>query len=400
MINESSVIYIARSLSIGTILFVVLLSIVSNKIKMTKYQCISIIFFLSLAFSIISFFSTEIVRGDFDWFRHSMLMNQIRNSNISLIEFVFQNRTFIGGEEYKDLISFNVIRYIITRVTTHNELICSLFSFANIFICCYITADWNKNTGSQYKLDFFSLLLSQTFLPYILYNGNLRFGLCTTIMGLAVYLYLFKNKSIYLFCFMSFVASTIHPAALITLMLVFISKMDLGIKGYLAVFMLSPLANVFATFFAESNIHYIRLIAHKYLVYTSDEQYRSFHSVLYTVIIISTITIIIYFITIRYSRATDLELDNRRGIYQFMAYDILFSLSNIGNYDMVIRPASILGALSVVLCSIVDDDLIWRNCSINRHFVDIIRVVIKSIFVGLGLYVNFKLIVTYHQYYF
>lgn len=52
---------------------------------------------------------------------------------------------------------------------------------------------------------------------------------------------------------------------------------------------------------------------------------------------------------------------NKKIIYNFLAIYMIYILGNIGNYDMVLRPAYLLGVLAPVLGSFLSDKNIWSN---------------------------------------
>ena len=350
MFDESGIIFLLRTLSVATVVLDLIITAFSDRLVLTKKQCKIIILSFATAFAIIGYFNTEGALGEGDLGRHFYYMDQIRTSNISLFDFLFHNSKSIGGDGYTSLVSFNVLRYLCVKLSKHNELICAVVIFLDYYISGYLIMDWNNETSGRYKIDNLSLLVLLTFIPFANHIGNLRFGLCSVIMGLAAYLYLFKKKNTSLFILLSLIAATIHPAAVMTIIFVLIAKFGFGMIVYVSVFAIGLIARLVSTALLKSNIKYFRIIAQKYMIYTSENQYRASRAPLYTVLILICVFLIL-FILIAFSSRKENIFSSKTAIYNFLVIDMLFSLGNIGSYDMVIRPTVVLGSLTAVFCS-------------------------------------------------
>jgi len=99
-------------------------------------------------------------------------------------------------------------------------------------------------------------------------------------------------------------------------------------------------------------------MAYKYLQYTGESGYRSTRFCYYGVIIICLLTLMGYFYIFFLRKNTgnregaeknSFGINSRVVIYDFIAYYMIFILSNIGAYEMVLRPAYLLGAMAPIM---------------------------------------------------
>lgn len=385
-------IYICKVISLLIIFSVVIMSLFTN-IRITKTQQTIIYLFFSLALSLMAYF-VDVPIG-WDLARHLNFIEQIYSSNISLFDYLFNNTSSIGGG-YNGLLTFNIIQYFIANYTSNYMIISAIFVFADYAIVSYIAIDWQISTVNRSNIPFLSLLLCFCFLPYVFCVSGLRNALCASLLALGIYLYLYKKKKVIVFIVLAFLAATVHPAAIITIPFVFIAKLDLKALGYIAVFILSALAQSVAKWMSTSSIRYFQIIGSKYFSYTSEEQYRASRAQLYTVLILISIFLLIYFCTLMKNKKDD-DNSEKNHIYNFLAVYMVYILGNIGNYDMVLRPAYVLGPLSPVLCSLILDNEIWTNSVIEKRTQKIFRSFAYILCLTFGIYLNYKFFVYYGE---
>lgn len=387
------------SLSIIAKLYVVvfILNIVLNvfsikKIYMTKkrFTVFWMIFVLSL--SVIAYNMNPSISWDITF--HCEYMNQIRGSGMSFTDFLFNNKNSVGGSEFKSLFMFNILRYLIAKITKNNYLLPAVCVFIDYSILGYVIIDWSLNNNGNYKTNLFTLLLSFTFMPYVHTASGMRNALCASIMGLAVYLYLYKGKNIILLIVLTFIATTIHPAAIITVPFVFLAKLKMGSLGFIAVFAFSLLAEPTAQHLAGSQISYLVLIGRKYLNYTSETQYRAARAPLYGVLLVTAIFLLIYFLLYKRFNMAD-DKSNKKIIYNFLAIYMVYIWGNIGNYDMVLRPAYVLGTLAPVLSSFFSDKKIWSHKGMSARIESIVSLGATAASLILCSYVNYTFLIYY-----
>ncbi len=340
------------------ILCITVSSLFNKKIFLTKKQIIVFEMFFILSLALLAYNMNPPTTWDITY--HFMYINQIRTSEISFIEFLFQNSSYVGGGEYSNLLFFNILRYCVARITENNYLLPSVCVIIDYSILGYIAIDWLSYMNGKYRFNILTLLLNFTLMPYIHAVSGMRNALSISIAGLAVYLYLYKNKHIAVLIILIFIAVTIHPAAIIVVPFVLLAKLKIGSLEFIIVFIISALIKPLAEILSILPIRYIAAIGQKYLKYTSEAQYRASKTPLYGVLMIIAIFLLIYFILYRRFNMDD-NHSNKKIIYNFLAIYMIYILGNIGNYDMVLRPAYLLGVLAPVLGSFLSDKNIWSN---------------------------------------
>lgn len=295
-----------------------------------------------------------------DIVRYGVAFDQIRSSGITFFDFVFKNVSSVGNASYTNLISFNILRYFAVHISDNNYFLTSVFIFIDYCIFGYIVIDWSTENESGYKFGILTLLLNFSLLPLYGNVSGMRHPFASCIMGLAVYLYIYKKRSLWLFLFLSFIAITIHPAAIITIPFVFLAKMEMGVVGFVVVLVIPIVMNPLAKYIANSSYYFIAFLGKKYLTYTADEQYRGPRTYLYFTIIICIMFLLIYFLFYRRCNSQNNNVE-KKTIYNFVAIYMMYILGNIGNYDMVIRPARVFAVLVPVLISFFTDKKIWSR---------------------------------------
>lgn len=385
-----------KPISIAYIIFFVCFSVFQNKLKITKIKNQVIFTLFALSLSVIAYCMSPPVTWDI--VRHSAFMDRIRQSGISFFDFIFNNKSYIGGKEYADLLVFNLLRYIVVKITHNNFLLPAICTFICYSIIGYITIDWQEINGKGSNINTLSLLLCFSFLEYGNVISGMRNALAACILGLAIYLYLYKKKKLYVFITLCFIAATIHPpVSLIAIPFVIIAKFNIGIVGYAFVFIASVIAQTVAKWLSTSDVLYFRIVGQKYFSYTSADQYRASRAPLYTVLILIAIFLFIYFV-IHFRKRSINEDKSRNLIYSFLVVYMVYIFGNIGNYDMVLRPAYVLAPLSPVLCSLLLDDHLWVQSKLDIKTRKIIRIFsIASCYI-LGIYLQYKFAVAYANY--
>ena len=279
--------------------------------------------FFALSLSVIAYCMSP--PYSWDIVRHSNLIDRIRQSGISFFDFLFDNRSYIGGKEYADLFVFNLLRYIVVITTDDNFLLPAICAFICYSIIGYITVDWKEISGKSSSSIALSLLLCFSFLSYDNVVSGMRNSLAACILGLAIYLYLCKKKRLYVFIILCFIALTIHPASLITIPFVIIAKFNIGIVGYIVVFIVSLVSQIIAKWMSTSSVLYFRIVGQKFFTYTSEDQYRSSRAPLYTVLLLIVVFLFVYFITHFRVHSAD-EDKSQILIYNFLSVYMVYIL--------------------------------------------------------------------------
>lgn len=367
-------------------------AIFSSKIKISSSQEKIFFALFAVALSVIAFNVNPAVGWDLS--RHYLQMNNIRDSNISLLDFLFVNKNFVGGQKYSTLLNFNLIRWLVAKFSADNRFLPWICVLIDYTIVGYIFTDWNKTAAKSKNNVYMPMVLCFSFLPFVHCCSGLRNALSACIVALGIYFYLYKKKSVCIFAICVFLAATVHPAALITVPFVLIAKLDIGIWGYISIFVVSFLAQAAAKWMETSNYLYLRMIGSRYISYTSEEQYRGSRAPLYVIIILIIVFLTIYFLT-HFKKTVTYNDENRKLIYNFFAVYMVYILGNIGNYDMILRPAYVLGPLSPVLYSMMMNKEIWRQGGINIRAKKIIRFFLILVCLVFCTYLQFKYMSVY-----
>lgn len=347
----------------------VLTTFLLKKFNFYKKQFIFFWGFFVLALSIMAYNMNPPVGWDIN--SHFTYLNQIKGSGISLFDFLFKNDSYVGGGQYSSLVAFNIVRYIVVKISDNNFLLPAICVVIDYSILGYIIIDWSEQNNGDNKLSIFTLLLNFSFTPYIHAISGMRNILSASIIGLAAYLYLYKKKNIILLIVLTLAAVTVHPAAIITVPFIFLARLNIGSIGFAAVFIISALAKPVAQRLSYSKTAFFALIGRKYLTYTAETQYRASRAPLYGVLIITVVFLLIYFLLYRRFNMLDKQSD-KKTIYNFLAIYMVYIWGNIGNYDMILRPAYVLGVLAPVLSSFLSDEQIWSNKGLKSWLESII----------------------------
>lgn len=355
----------------------------ANKIKISrKMRKLSFVLF-ALSLSLIAYGVTP--PPNWDLARHFEWLDIIRKSDLSLFEFLFQNKSGIGGWLYKNLIGFNFLRYIVAKMFTTNNAMPFLCVLLEYLIIGYIFIDWSKDNNYKGRVNFTSLLLCFALFPFPYAVSGIRNTLAVAIVSLGIYQYLYKGKSIAVFIVFAAIAVTIHPAVFFAVPFVFFVRYETGIKGFLIVFGVTLFIDLATTYFASSGFSFLALMARTYKHYTSENQYRGDRYALYGNVLIIGIFLFVYLIA-KKNEGIRKNWDKRQiAVYSFLTYYMCFILGNIGNYDMVTRPSYLLGVFSPALTS-----LIVNTEKKSRSKTKLILYIVKLAVCGICIYVCYK----------
>ncbi len=329
-----------------------------------------------------------------DAVRHFSIIDRIRASGSSFWKFMNpMTQAIQGNSEYTSQITFKVIQWVVARFTDDNYLLLFFTTFIVYGIIGYINYDWSKDHNA---FSILSIALCFLFLPYLYVVTGIRNGLAATIAGLSIYLYLYKKKSLWLYIALMLFGSTIHPAILLTVPFVILARLKVGLKGVLGVLIILFVSPWIARWMAASNVLFFRLIGGKYLSYTSDTQYRNARFALYSVLVLTAIFSFIYLKS--YNKINhDSLYSKEQDLLNFLGLYSIYIFSNIGNYDMVLRPAYVLGSLSPVMTFILLDSHLWSSVKNQKIFV-LIRIAVIVVCAVLCVYVNGRYVIDLSSY--
>lgn len=338
-----------------------------------------------------------------DLTRHFYMMQLVKKSGYSLFEYVFlYGDHFTANITMRFSYAFNLVVYLVSKYSNNFYVIVWLFVLVDYSIIAYIGLDWWKSQGGKKTSMFFvEALLCFSLLPYIHAVSGLRTAIAACIMALGVYLYIYKGKSIRTFILITILALMFHAAFLTAVPFVILAKKVDRKKGLIISFAGSVSVSLIANLLIRSSNRFLYSIAFKYLQYTGESGYRSTRFCYYGVIVICILTLIDYFLMFFWRRKTDssafskgyYEKNTRIEIYDFLAYYMFFILSNIGNYEMVLRPAYLLGALAPVVTGLI------YGVEGGRRRRNSLSILVFAVIVIVALYVSYMYLVWHNEYF-
>lgn len=274
-----------------------------------------------------------------DLYRHYIFLEDIRSNGIGFYDFLFDNRMRIGGSDYVTLISFNILRYMVA-ITGIYSLLPFIMTLITYLIWFYITVDWCKEHRINSLDIMFSLILSLVMMPYIFVNSGLRNTTASAIVGLGIYLYLYRNHSLAKLVVLSIIAFTIHPSIAHILLVFSISYLFKSMK--LATFILILLTNVIpilCTFFYNSEFEILRKLAYSFSIYTAN-RFEDLNFYVISVYLVALFFCFRFFIgDVKFNK-------NENKISRFLLMMCLNAFFYIGYTEFVLRPSYIIGILS------------------------------------------------------
>lgn len=327
-----------------------------------------------------------------DAVRHFAIIDQIRVSGFSFWQFMNPMTEAIqGNSEYASQFTYKIIQYIIANSTDDNYWLLFFCTVIVYTIIGYINYDWSKEHNS---FSLLSVALCFLFLPYLYVVTGIRNGLAAAIASLSIYLYLYKKKSLWLYIVLMLLGSTIHPAILLTVPFVILSRLKVGLKGVVGVLIVLFVSPWMAKWMVASNVLLFKLMGGKYLSYTSDTQYRNARFALYSVLILTAIFSFLYLKSHKIINRDSLY-SKEQDLLNFLGLYSIYIFSNIGNYDMVLRPAYVLGPLSPVLMFILLDGHLWSS---KKKIYILMKIAFVFVCAVLCIYVNGRFIIDLSSY--
>lgn len=358
-------------LALGYLVVFILLSLASKYIRYSDRQLIIVLALFTISLSVIAFYwdprETDLTRN----FRY---MDLARRSNESVWQYVFNSHVRELG--YNGLITYNLFRYIIIRISTNNHLLPGVATFIDYSIFSYIHYDWNTGQGIYKIPSFLTLTTSLTFLPFLYVNSGIRNALAMSVMALGIYLYLQKNCKLVKFIIICFLAVTIHPVTIIAIPFAFMARLKWGWKGLVGIFAVSFSVQLLMRIFLNSSIEILRRLAEYYRFYTSADQYTAAAYYWWGDLLLIIFFIVVYLLAIKSRESGYGELI---GYWELM-YSF-FVLGYVVNYDLFLRPLYIMGILAPTMTSYFDS-----NTFVERH--RLIRNLLTVICILIGVYVS------------
>lgn len=316
-----------------------------------KQKRIQILFF-AITVAILAFILEPPIGWDLS--RHFLWMNEIRDSNLSFNNFIFNNINGVGLYEYKNLIFYNLIRYIIIKLTDNNHWLPCICTFFNYIIVGYIAYDWEYTNHKHRKMSLITPFLCSAFLPFILVVSGIRTALASSIAALAIYLYLYKKRRMILFIILMLISSTIHQVVLFSIPFVCLSKLKIGIKGLIFSISFSFIINIVSPYMVNSKYSFLAFLGQKFVASPS---FGGRFALLADIILILAF-LGLYFILGDYFKKFVWD-ESHKTLYIFLIYYMGFILGNIGNNELILRPSYLLGFFSPLFAELLENKKAW-----------------------------------------
>ena len=274
-----------------------------------------------------------------DLYRHYQYLEALRTANYSFTDYMFNFDNILGGGTRSGLYGFKLYFFLMSRFKS-NRLLPFVTLLIVYGIWCYITQDWlQKKNRTELLAPSFLLCLAT--MPYVYVNTGIRNGLAASIVALALYREFEKNGSPIVTAMLVVFSCTIHNAVIIVIpcwiLAHFTVKMRTIFILAIGLALLEPVAQLI---YAQS-IPGISQAANLYLRYIkSDAYFFSYGYLIVDIIFILLITYAFYHVNKR---------DNSRLLYRFVLIYALVIMTQIGHYDLVLRPMYVLAMLSGII---------------------------------------------------
>lgn len=283
-----------------------------------------------------------------DIYRHYASLDEIRNSDIGFLQFLFNNRMRVGGADYAMLYFFNVLRYI-AAITGFNRLLAFSMTLITYGIWYYVTMDWCKEHRMTGHDILISIMLSMTLMPYIFVNSGLRNSTAMAIATLAIYNHAYKKHSLLELCILFFLAFTTHFSIAYVALLYFLSLIKYQRFSIVVLFFCTNIFPHAASFFFNSKYEVLMKMASSFIIYTRNREFGLNYYLLgaYTVLVALAISFLL-----KYRKGTRPD----QGIGRFIFLILASTIFNVGYTEFTLRPLYSLGVLSTPLISFMYGD--------------------------------------------
>lgn len=347
------VLFCFSSIIIGFFAMICFVSFISN--KQIKKEHIK--FYLSLFLMALSIWALLWDPAPYhDSYRHFEWLDEIRIQGLDIITFLkegFKDSTY---GNYKELIAFNVLRFIVVSVSQDNHILPFVSTMIVYLIFYYIVTDFFEREHINYKWLLIILLLSFSYMSYYMVVSGIRNALAASIAGLAIYRRIYRRKGSVEFVITSVIAMTVHPNIILALAISVVYPLFSGLKSLwiLVVGILCFRGGYYLLL--ATNIPYLSYIGNVLKFYLVDYQYHG-EMITYLVDIVVTICCLILLcvnrVTIlrsyQYEKVRDVKhcLNTVDFIQVYLILLLVMSLA--GSTNFLTRSGYVLGLLSIFI---------------------------------------------------
>lgn len=287
-------------------------------------------------------------RESYDLYRHYADLQRIRNSGLSLPEFL-KKAYMVTDINYKYTYTYNILAYIVANYLPKEALpfiaIIITYGLLSYILKCELQKKYDDN-----RVIIITFAIHSIFIPYLYVYSGVRNTIAASIMGFAIYRFYNNDekKKILEFIILAIVAALFHPVVLATIPFMILSFFKPGIIGMIIIILIPQILNPLMEWFRlGSGVDFLFRIGAKYYNYTRvrvDNQGQSF---LYGVLILGVLLTITIFMDQRLH--LNEKTKGKDYVLNFLFLYMLFSLSFFRNYEMATRLPYVTAMFSPVI---------------------------------------------------
>lgn len=314
-----------------------------------------------------------------DFVRIQDLMYPIRNTNISLYEYLFTN----AGKELNQTLNFtytfNILLFFTSKLSDNQYILPWLSAIIDYCVIASIYYDWKKEQKWSIGETISAFFICMAFLPFVHVLSGIRAAMAACFMALAVYKYIYRNSSVLFFILFAFLSVTVHPFTVYAVPVALLVRFSPSIKTFIIV-LVGTLALIYIVpILGRMGIPFVSNLAIKFFTYIGDNQYTSYRSFYYSSILCALLLVMYYILFLR-TRNKNGIIAQKDKLYKFVVCYSAVIIGSFGSYETVCRLAYVLGALSPILSEMLLT--LWKKD--NGRYV--IARIIFFVFLALSIY--------------
>ncbi len=290
-----------------------------------------------------------------DFIRIRELMESLRNSKLSLTEYLFTEAGTQLNATLRYTFLFNILIYFAAKCFENYYVLAWISAAIDFCIISYIYYDWTKTRKTTVAEIICMVFLCAAFLPFVHVVSGIRAAMAACFMALAIYKYIYRNKSILVFCFLVFLSVSSHPFTIYAIPAALLIRYSSSIKTFFIVLIGTIGLVYFVPIIGRMGIPFLSTLAIKFYTYTAANQYTSYRSFFYSALICAILFVLYYLLFLwkkTDKKKSTIEAQKDK-LYKFIICYSAVILGSFGSYEIVCRLAYVLGAFSPVLSEMI-----------------------------------------------
>lgn len=289
-----------------------------------------------------------------DFVRIQELMDPLHNTKISLWEYVFTDTGKELNHTLNYTYTFNLLLYLTGKYCNNQYALPWISAIIDYVIILYMYYDWKKGQKWSCTETIVAFFVCMAFLPFIHVLSGIRAAMAACFIALAIYKFIYRNKSVIIFAIFSFLSVTVHPFTIYAIPVAILIKVSPTIKTFIIV-LTGTLALVYLVpIIGRMGIPFISGLAVKFATYTNSNQYTSYRSYFYCALLCGILLVLYYVLFLKVRKTKDSNAESRKDkIYQFIICYSAVLLGSFGSYDIVCRLSYVLGAFAPIIAEMV-----------------------------------------------